>query len=355
MRATLLVNTSSQELVQSIREGAGRYFRLFELLLCNEHDLIAVWHDEAICPSNDHFVCYITETKTPANADVSYALFCARIPVLALKPCEVGLSSLLFSPANLPSYGKDNIQISIVELLHFFFPRKWDCENGILVLEGGDGAGKQTQTKLQIEHLRAENVSARTLDFPNEKAPYGGVIRAILSGKKGGISDLDPKLFSFIYSLNRYGCLPELRLWMQHGHVVVCDRYYTANFGHQAAKLPENKRMSFIRHLEELEVNWLTLPSAKKVFYLDLPHKIAMQAMRGDPTRKYLDIHETAGETYKNNVRQTFLWCCNELKGWRCISCCDADGRRFTPEELHEKIYNDVCNSGLSKSFTRTL
>ncbi|CCW71419.1 unnamed protein product [Phytomonas sp. Hart1] len=351
MRATIFIDTLFKEFELSVRKGAYKYFEFIQIQPCNECGLITAWHNVAIRPSSGHFVCYITETKTPADADVSYALFCARIPVLTLKPCEVGLSSLLFSPANLSSNGQEHISTSLDELLDLFFPQKCDCENGVLVLEGGDGAGKQTQTKLLLEHLRAKNVSVQTLDFPRENAPYGGLIRAILSGKKGGISDLDPKLFSFIYSLNRYGCLPELRLWMQHRQVVVCDRYYTANFGHQAAKLPEDKRIGFIQHLEALEVNWLTLPPAKRVFYLDLQPLIAMKAMQGDLMRKYLDIHETASDTYKKNVRQTFLWCCNVLNGWKCISCCDRDGRRRFPEELHEEIYNDVGNLGVFQSF----
>ncbi|EPY42611.1 dTMP kinase [Angomonas deanei] len=225
------------------------------------------------------------------------------------------------------------------------FLYKADTPGKVFVIEGGDGAGKATQTGMLVDKLKKENYSVHTLDFPYEKGLFGALIRIVLSGKKGGIGDLDPALFSFLYSLNRYGCLPELSLWMRRGSVTVLDRFYTANFGHQASKLPEDQRKDFINRLEHLEVDWLGLPQADLVFYLDLPPKAALEAMKQDHTRKYLDIHETAGNNYKENVRLTYVWCCENLKGWNHILCCNSDGERFERSHISSLIHERVART----------
>ena len=46
---------------------------------------------------------------------------------------------------------------------------------------GGDGAGKQTQTRMLVERLSAEGYPVATLDFPHDHAMYGALIREILS------------------------------------------------------------------------------------------------------------------------------------------------------------------------------
>ena len=42
-----------------------------------------------------------------------------------------------------------------------------------LAVEGGDGAGKETQTRMLVERLRREGYPVQTLDFPRDSAKYG--------------------------------------------------------------------------------------------------------------------------------------------------------------------------------------
>ncbi|KEG12915.1 putative thymidylate kinase [Trypanosoma grayi] len=285
------------------------------------------------------FTCFITETKTLEDADVVYALYCRRLPVLSLANKHCAPVLLLETMSSLGVDQSDDLLTSQLRALKAFFLFK-STRSQVIVLEGGDGVGKATQTKLLMDHLRCLGHRTATLEFPSEKSRYGGLLREILSGKKGGIQELDPKLFSLIFALNRFACFSELRYWMLRGTKIVLDRYYTANYGHQASKFPEEKRIGFIHNLQLMEVTWLGLPPANVVFYLDLPPDTALSAMKADRSRGHLDIHETAQHTYKEDVRNTYLWCCQELPNWIHIKCSDETGLRQSREATHDLICN---------------
>eukprot|EP00658_Telonema_sp_P-2_P053515 TRINITY_DN42082_c0_g1_i1.p1 TRINITY_DN42082_c0_g1~~TRINITY_DN42082_c0_g1_i1.p1 ORF type:complete len:121 (+),score=33.65 TRINITY_DN42082_c0_g1_i1:101-463(+) len=87
-------------------------------------------------------------------------------------------------------------------------------------------------------------------------------IRELLSGKMGNIKEVNPMLFASLYGLNRYATLPLLRYWRQRGAIVVLDRYFTANFGHQASKYTdETDRINAIKTLSTLSLIHISEPT----------------------------------------------------------------------------------------------
>nr|CCD14352.1 unnamed protein product [Trypanosoma congolense IL3000] len=286
------------------------------------------------------FACFITE-KTLDHADVVYAVYYMRLPVLSLTEGRRARVSILETPSSLGVADGGSTIEGRAEAVRRFFAFE-PTKSAVIVFEGGDGVGKATQTAYMVKRLGSEGHRVGTIDFPSDIHRYGDLIREILSGKKGGIRDLDPKLFSLLYSLNRFDCLNELRYWMKRGTKVVLDRYYTANYGHQASKLSEDERVDFIRHLELVEVGWFQLPPSDAVIYLDLPPPVALTAMKGDNKREALDIHETANVSYKEDVRRTYMWCCRNMPGWFHVGCCTDEGVRHSREETHELAYGKI-------------
>ncbi|AYU76611.1 thymidylate kinase-like protein [Leishmania donovani] len=355
MRAVVFSDVSSAELGEHIRAIASTSYAevvYVDVSESSEADLATAWHTryggashappaarDELDDLKNTFVCYLTEQKTLEDSDVVYAVFVAEVPTLVLTP-SVTLTPLMHTTAD----GSVSARKAAIESLFSVAPSSSSAE--VIVIEGGDGAGKETQTGLLVRRVHAAGDEVHALDFPNEKGLYGGLVRAVLSGRKGSISELNPQLFSFLYSLNRFGCARQLHFWLRRGSSVVLDRYYTANFGHQASKLPPEEREAFISDLEFMEVEWLGLPRATYVLYLDLPPAAALEAMRRDSTRKQLDIHETAGSDYKERVRQTYRWCCEHLPGWHHIECFDDDGRRLTREEVHASITSHLRDAG---------
>jgi len=288
----------------------------------------------------DLVVAEVSDADAAVGAEVVYALHRRRCPTLCL--CKRGAAGSAFL-RGLPTH-------PLLTAIEYDAPADAEAEAAafatppespgrIFVIEGGDGAGKQTQSRLLIERLRSEGYPASTLDYPHDMALHGKLIRTLLSGAKGDIKAVNPLLFASLYAQNRADTAPVLNAWLKRGHNVILDRYVEANFGHQASKLPADERPALIRQLSAFEHEWLELPRAHRVVYLDLPPAEALRAMAKDATRGSLDIHETAGDDYKAAVRDTFLWCANAYEHWVRVPCVDAAGERFSREQLHDNLY----------------
>lgn len=220
----------------------------------------------------------------------------------------------------------------------------------IFVIEGGDGAGKQTQTAALLARLTSEGYPTRTMDFPHDSALHGKLIRSLLAGEHGSIGEVNPLLFASLYAQNRHSVAPMLRHWLARGFNVVLDRYAEANFGHQASKLPEEggAREQLVEQLAKFEFGWLDLPRSHRVLYLDLPPATAEAALKADATRAALDMHETAGSAYKNAVRDTFLLCTRKFEHWRHVPCVVGEAR-LSREQLSEEIWQALASEFVNR------
>ncbi|ESL06658.1 thymidylate kinase [Trypanosoma rangeli SC58] len=347
MRIVVFLDVRSEELRAAVAAEAALAGESVEIVPCHNSLVQTLRRRESRHEGrSDTFTCLITEKRSLKDAGVVYALFCRRISVLLLgegstAPVSTPLLETIGSLSVDKSGGLLLAQLRAVKAFFAFDSSK----SRVIVFEGGDGVGKATQAKLLLSRLASQGHRVAHYEFPSERNRYGDLLREVLSGKKGGIKDLDPKLFSLLFSMNRFACLPELQYWMHRGTKIVLDRYYTANCGHQASKFSEEKRTAFIFHLQLMEVSWLRLPPANLVLYLDLPPQAALSAMKVDRHRGPLDIHETAQNGYKESVRNTYLWCCEKMPFWFHIRCCDDEASRLSREETHDKVYDAVERS----------
>jgi dTMP kinase len=311
--------------------------------ITSHEDLISHW-DRSTVPAGDEMLVIHGDPPTLAvGSTLAYALYRRQIPTLLLLRKGGSHVQPPSFPSELMTVATYSTEAEAVGAAREFlrFP---DISGRLFVFEGGDGSGKQTQSALLVARLQAEGYPVRTLDFPHDRALYGPLIREVLSGKFGSISDVNPLLFASLYAFNRLDASPRLRYWLKRGCNVVLDRYSSANWGHQASKYDsDEERLAVIETLRKFEHEWLGLPPAFRVLYLDLPPDFALRALQADHTRAALDIHETAGASYKNRVRSTFLWCCQTFPTWTAVPCLSADGtERLTRQDLHEAIVDDL-------------
>mmetsp|Transcript_71885 Transcript_71885/g.83551 ORF Transcript_71885/g.83551 Transcript_71885/m.83551 type:complete len:387 (+) Transcript_71885:68-1228(+) len=298
------------------------------------------------------FECFVTDRQHLKDGDVVYALYSKDIPVLSLQGLQLpnvhchsstishpsAATELFHTPTILEGSEESSAQKEAITKFFTF----GESLGRVFVIEGGDGAGKQTQTeRLRKQLTEIDKKQVRQLDFPHDRARYGSLIREVLSGKLGSLKDLDPMLFASLYGLNRHATLPLLNLWLQRGYNVLLDRYMTANFGYQATKFPTAEgRCEAINKLKTFETQFLQLPPAHRVIYLDLPPAIAFEAMLRDSARRELDMHEKAGLDYKEKVRAGFLWCCDTFPEWDVVRCADnSEKERLSRDDVAAQIY----------------
>ena len=224
----------------------------------------------------------------------------------------------------------------------------------LIVLEGGDGAGKSTQTDLVKKYLKEKNLSHKYFHFPmyghNE---FSEIIAKFLRGEFGKADEVDPYFVANIYAMDRYLFLPELEKHLRENDVVLLDRYVFSNLAYQGAKYPNNSIQSarIKQWILTLEFEFLKLPYPDLSLFLNVPIHVVKERLenkRNGDDRKYLkgknDIHEEDLELQKR-VTHNYLSVMEDSKNCEIIQCGHQYGLNgniswniYSPEEIFDSI-----------------
>ncbi|MFZ1736088.1 MAG: thymidylate kinase [Candidatus Moraniibacteriota bacterium] len=206
----------------------------------------------------------------------------------------------------------------------------------LIVIDGTDGSGKATQTKLLVKRLKKQNgIQVRTLDFPQYTSNFfGRLLDECLHGKQEGFSTLDPHITSVLYAADRFESKRKIEKWIEQGMIVVLDRYVSANQIHQGGKIADiKKREEFLKWLDKMEYEIFGIPRPDVLIYLSIPVEFSVQLL--DAEKKESDIVET-DRIYLENSAKSAEWLCRRYK-WNKISCTRKGALRSI-EEIHEEI-----------------
>lgn len=223
----------------------------------------------------------------------------------------------------------------------------------LIVMEGIDGSGKETQSKLLKEHLSQEGFPWYETTFPqyNEESSY--FVRQYLSGAYGNhAQDVSAKQASYCYAMDRFHTFRtnrELRQALSDdATTVIADRYTTSNILFQAAKLETAEEMyELIDWICNLEYGDLELP---------VPDLVIMPHVEIEKNIELLQRRDIAANASKNNMvtdihEKDFSYlrkvsAASEIiaarMGFKVIDCMDNAGELRTKEDIHEEIYGEV-------------
>jgi len=159
-----------------------------------------------------------------------------------------------------------------------------------------DGSGKATQTNLLVDRLRQSGYQVEVADFPRYGKKSAALVEDYLNGKFGSPKEVGPYRASIFYAIDRYDASFEIKKWLEQGKIVICNRYVSANMGHQAGKI-ENKeeRDKFLNWLEDLEFNIFNIPKPDVVIFLYVPPEIVGTEME----KEYNTAMESAKKAYE--------------------------------------------------------
>jgi dTMP kinase len=214
----------------------------------------------------------------------------------------------------------------------------------LIVIEGTDGSGKGTQTALLAEALKKQGKTVHTVEFPQYGTPGAAMVEQYLNGKLGTAEEVGPYRASLLYAMDRYSKLQDLTTWLENGDIIICNRYVTANMGHQAGKLPQHERDAFLQWVDNLEYELIGLPRPDAVLLLIMPYKIATKLVEDKGHREYIggqkkDIHE-ADQSHLQKAEEAFRYVAEKEK-WHIVNCNDNDEPR-TREAINKDIVNLV-------------
>ncbi|MDD3386485.1 MAG: dTMP kinase [Candidatus Pacebacteria bacterium] len=115
-----------------------------------------------------------------------------------------------------------------------------------IVLEGIDGCGKGTQTKILSEFLSNKGYDVVCKKYPEYGKPIGDLISKWLYSKE---YDFSPSVQTLLYFADFVKDIEELENHIKNGRIVISDRYFTGTIVYQKLKgVPLEK----ILKLEEL-------------------------------------------------------------------------------------------------------
>ena len=209
----------------------------------------------------------------------------------------------------------------------------------LIVIDGLDGSGKQTQAGILCQRLGELGYRVRPLSFPDYESDSSALVKMYLGGRLGSSpDDVNAYAASSFYAVDRVASY--LNVWRtdyKSYDYIIADRYTTSNIIHQMSKLPADQRDSYIDWLFDYEYRRLELPAPDMVMYLDVTPAVSQRLLqeryRGDDSKK--DIHEKAAD-YLLRCRESAVYACEKLS-WRVIRCDDGSAMR-TIEDIADEI-----------------
>ncbi|MFB6199649.1 MAG: dTMP kinase [Candidatus Nanohaloarchaea archaeon] len=236
-----------------------------------------------------------------------------------------------------------------------------DLPGTLIVIEGPDASGKQTQTGMLVNWLREKNFSSISsadeqwlvekmpgrypdpkeqkvedsirdgvwrLSFPTySQTPGGRVVGAYLDGKLGDRKDLSMEEKVDIYAADRKQFRLLIEKYLSKGGIIVCDRYREANLIHQLVGFEGEEWEDKLEYIKSVDAD---LPDADEVFYLDISPEEAARRM----SDKEKDIHELDDSYMKKSNRNGKKVA--EHENWNMI-----DGER-SPEEVFKNLKSSI-------------
>lgn len=199
----------------------------------------------------------------------------------------------------------------------------------LVVFEGPDAAGKQTQTELLAAALRDRGRRVKVYSFHRYATELGGLLKDFLTGDASVTSSREHAnayVLQALAACDKLEVLPEILATLDDGVDVLCDRWWPSAIVYGGAS--------------GLPVGWLArlsalFPIGNVNFLLDVPLAVA-RARKPKP-----DDHYEADSALQQEIRKRYtqLWTLRAFDGgfaWRIV-----DAARPAPV-VHAEILSRV-------------
>lgn len=216
----------------------------------------------------------------------------------------------------------------------------------LIVIEGTDSSGKETQTKRLFEKLQEKELKVKKISFPNYDSPACEPVKMYLAGAFGeDAMKVNPYPVSTMYAIDRYASFKtDWEKFYNGDGIIVTDRYVTSNMVHQASKIRDlDEKKKYLDWLDDLEYEKMEIPRPDLVIFLNMPTEMAVRLMAERKNKitgeEKKDIHERD----KEYLKESHANACKiaNIYKWKEIKCNDGE-RIKTIEEIGEEVFSLV-------------
>ncbi len=215
-----------------------------------------------------------------------------------------------------------------------------------IVIEGGDGAGKGTQSKLLVERLAATGRSVVGMSFPRYGQASAVMVEKFLRGEFGSPADVSPYAISSYYAIDRYAAATEIRAHLEAGTTIIADRYWMSNLAYQSIKVPEAERASFVEWLDDYEYARLNIPRPDLTIVIGAPVAARDANVLKKADRAYLegakqDVNEK-DLTMQERVEAAYRYYAVRLPNHVLVDCTAPDGTLHPVTICHDLVWKQA-------------
>ena len=217
----------------------------------------------------------------------------------------------------------------------------------IILIEGTDCSGKETQTKLLVEKFSSEGIKCERISFPMYDTPTGKIVGGPYLGKEyisecwfsEGAINVDPKVAALYYAADRKYNIGKVNELLNNGINVILDRYVYSNLAHQGGKIKDKEeRFKMYDWLDKLEFGLLELPHAE--VFLHMPYEVSLILKKN--RKEGMDQHEASKE-YLIASENAYKEIAN-MYDFKTIECNIGESPRKI-EDVNDELYNYVVNN----------
>ena len=163
----------------------------------------------------------------------------------------------------------------------------------IIVIEGGDQAGKKTQSLLLQKKLQKNRIKSKIFSFPDYSTPIGKEIKKYLSGHR----KFPPQVIHCLLAANRWEKVNEIKKAQEKNSVLIMNRYYQSNLVYG---IVNGLNPSWLEKLDE------GLPKPDLVIVLDVSQSISFNRKKSnrDEFEKNKQFSQKISKTYRSIAKK---------------------------------------------------
>ena len=190
----------------------------------------------------------------------------------------------------------------------------------IIVIEGGDQAGKLTQSILLEKALKKRKIKTKLFHFPDYETPIGKEIRKYLDGKR----KFPPQVIHCLLAANRWEKFDTILAAEAKNSVLIMNRYYHSNLVYGLANGLKQKWLECLdKGLPKADLVILLDVTQKESFSRTPQNKVGGKKMKRDKFEKNKEFSIKISNLYRTIGKK---------KHWKII---DAT---MSKEKIHEEI-----------------
>lgn len=216
----------------------------------------------------------------------------------------------------------------------------------LIIIEGTDGSGKQTQTQKLYDRLISEGKLVKKISFPNYESNSSALVKMYLSGEFGSKpTDVNAYTASTFFGIDRYASYKtDWEKDYLSGTIILSDRYTGSNMIHHGSKIDDkDEKHRYLDWLEDQEFNKFGIPRPNITIFLNVPIEYTFNLMENRENKFTGESKKDIHESDKDYLRKSYYnaLAIAEEKGWKVIDCV-KDGVMLSIDKIHELIYNEV-------------